>query len=110
MILLIKYDAEASNIKAMDFLTISSQEPDLGNLFEKDGKRAKIVKGIENVSPKPNIPIKGSKTLPWEALINKDPTKGPVHEKDNKVIASAIKNAPAKPPFSALVLTLLVRL
>jgi hypothetical protein len=55
---------------------------------------ANNVNGRANTKEKPAMPIIGSSTSPWEALIRSEAIMGPVQEKDRMAMATAMKNAP----------------
>ena len=92
--------AKANSTNPKNTFTVLSQEPDLGNDFNQEGKKANKVNGIAKANPKENIPSAGFNKLPPAACTNKLPAIGPVQENDTNTMVNAIKNTPYKPPFS----------
>ena len=90
--------------------TALSQPPDFGSFFIIPGASANKVNGNEKPSPKPNIPIRGSRTFPLAALTNKAPIIGPVQLKLTITVVNAIKNAAINPPLSTCLSALFARL
>ena len=78
--------------------------PDFGKFLIKFGKRANIAKGSANEMPKPSIPA-----VNWYAppLIDNDPTNkepsiGPVHEKETSAKVKDMKKMPITPDIEDL--------
>ena len=78
--------------------------PDFGRFLIKFGKRANIAKGSANEMPKPSIPA-----VNWYAppLIDNDPTNkepsiGPVHEKETSAKVKDMKKMPITPDIEDL--------
>ena len=98
------FNASASSIKPNVILNFFIQVPDFGRFLIKFGKRANIAKGSANEIPKPSIPA-----VNWYAppLIDNDPTNkepsiGPVHEKETSAKVKDMKKMPIIPDIEDL--------
>src|SRR5690625_7650760 len=93
-------NASASSKNPITTFTELSQDPDLGNLFIKDGKVAKMANGRARERPNPPIPTVSCTAPPFvlNDPANKDPSIGPVHENETSTRVRAIKNIPMKQP------------
>ena len=102
--------AKANSKNPNTTFTEFSQPPDFGRDFIHSGNMANKVNGIANAMENANIPKIGLMSSPPAEEIKMDPTMGPVQEKETNTKVKAMKNTPAKPPFSALASTLLTKL
>ena len=94
-------NANANSKKPNTTFTVFIQPPDLGSDCNHPGKAANSAKGKAMANENPNIPIIGAIPPCEAACTNKEPTIGPVHEKDTMAKANAIKKIPTKPLRSA---------
>jgi len=81
-------------------LIVFSHPPELGKDFKKFGNIAKRVNGRPSAKPNPAIPDVNCQAPPVEDKepASKDPSIGPVQEKDTIERVSAMKNTPKIPP------------
>src|SRR5690606_28933931 len=104
-------NASPSSRNPITTLTVLSQEPDLGNLFMKEGNAANKVNGSASARPNPPIPSVNWVAPPSEL---KDPARsepriGPVQENETSASVNAIKNIPTNQPTPAALHTLLLQ-
>ena len=98
-------NAKANSMNPNTTFTTSNQLPDLGNDFNKLGKRANKANGMPNPSPKPENA--GMIRFTFFKFPRTNPKIGPVQEKDTIANVNAIKKIPIKLPAS-LLLSILV--
>ena len=105
-------NANANSIKPKTTLVVVNHPPDFGNELIRLGKAANMANGNANANPKPPIPEVNCIAPPSElsAPASKEPSIGPVHEKETKAKVNAIKKIPIIPPTPSAALTLLDKL
>ena len=88
--------AKASSTKPSDTFTCCNQPPDLGNLLNTLGKKDNTPKGNAKAVPKPSIPAVSCIAPPSAVSepTSKEPSIGPVHEKETTASVNAIKKMP----------------
>ena len=93
--------ASASSKKPRTTFVVFSQPPDLGNALSKFGNIANKAKGRPRASPKPPIPAVSCHAPPSAVRepAKRDPSIGPVHEKETIDKVRAMKKIPRKPPI-----------
>src|SRR6185312_12172078 len=95
------FNEKAISINPNTTLTLLSQPPDFGRLFNADGNNANKVKGNASANENPNMPMAGPSRSPLVAAsTSTGPIIGPVHEKETTTSVDAIKNMPSRPPLS----------
>ena len=73
-------------------MTVFIHPPDFGAAFNREGKRAKSVKGIASAIANPSIPMVGAMILPCvDTATSRKPMIGPVHEKDTSASVKAMR-------------------
>ncbi len=103
--------AKANSKKPNTTLTLLSQPPDLGKLFNQPGKMANKVNGKAKASEKPVIPMAGPSKAPRVAAsTSKVPMIGPVQLNDTNARVKAMKKMPNTPPRSVLASILFTQL
>src|SRR5690554_1823902 len=101
--------ATANTIKPSATFTELSQLPDLGRVFNQEGKMAKRVNGIANANANPNMPMAGARRFPCVAASTSNhPMMGPVHEKETKARVKAMKKRLIKPVVLSTLLSILL--
>src|SRR5690606_29189516 len=100
--------ARASSTNPRTTFTEFSHPPDFGKEFNQPGKNANSVNGIAKARENANIPMIGLMNAPPADETKILPTSGPVHENDTSTRVNAIKKTPIRPPFSALLSTLVM--
>ncbi len=91
-------------------LTLLSQPPLLGRFFNKEGKKARTVKGNAKAIENASIVTIGAQNSPLVDFMSTVPTIGPVQENDTRTKVNARKKMPPSPPLSDLLSELFTHL
>src|SRR5699024_6110186 len=102
-------NAKPSSRNPNTTLTVLSQPPLFGNLFNQFGNIANKAKGSAKESPNPAIPTVNCHAPPSLASEppNKEPKIGPLQEKETIAKVSAINETPRTPPTFGVLLSIL---
>ena len=104
--------AKANSKNPKTTFVVFSQPPDFGSELSIFGNIANSAKGKPKANPKPPIPAVNCHAPP--SAVNepasKEPSIGPVHEKDTMASVSAMKKTPKTPPIFSPLLVLFVQL